>query len=512
MKVEMMGTLQLTLLDYYQELKNRNDSDFTEMKANQVKWKGGDFFCGAGGVTSGIENTDIAEIIFAINHDHKAIETHKINNSKVHHFISDVRAVFLSSLKKYIGLDFLWMSAECTNYSIAKGGQSRDADSRSLCEELYRFAPYLKCNYIFLENVVEFMTWGPLIQKTDKNLNPMFDKKGNPIMIPDPKLKGIYYKQWVEKLKELGYVNYQYKVLNSADYGSPTSRKRYFAVFSREGFPIAFPVPTHDKHGRHGLKKWVACKDFINLQEEGQSIFGRKKPLAENTLKRVAYGIKKYCLSDLEKAFILKYYTGSDNQVSDIDTPLDTITTKDRHSVVNIEKNKFITQHIHKALNAQDMDRPLNTILTEDMKSLVTIERQPKAQFIDKTFSSEYSVQAINEPLSTIMTANKKSLVSLVTEVKKSAGIEFEKKQFIEKYFEPGWQTEFLHDLIADIKMRFLTAEELKLCQGFRKDYQLLGPEYLKKKYIGNSVPPQLAQALVTANYIAYHNRKVKAA
>jgi DNA-cytosine methyltransferase len=462
------------------ELLNKPDSIISQVKD---KWLGLDMFCGAGGVTAGINKSRVAQIAVAINHDKLAIKNHAANHPETIHFTYDITKIDLEALEEFVGLDFIWMSAECTNFSIAAGGKARNADSRMLPEQLFRYADYLKPKYLFIENVKEFLRWGPV------------DENGFEI----PERRGEYYHRWVKTLQGLGWVNYEYKILNSADYGIPTNRKRYFAVFSQEHCPIIWPQQTHERYGDFGLSKWVSCKDFINLADEGRSIFGRKKPFSDNTLRRIAYGIQKYCINQSQTNFILKYH-GADNSFSDTNRPLDTISTIDGHALVTVEKNliQFITQHLHYSPNAQLPIDPLNTIIVKDMKKLVTLElssdfNQPnndvnkveKLQFITKYFSALNSSQSLFEPLGTILTSGQHHALTTA---------------------------EFLNLLIINIKTRFLNSFELKLCQGFDYDYILEGSEKDKKKFIGNSVTPIIPKLLLEANHAGYYAQIEKVA
>lgn len=162
-----------------------------------------DLFCGAGGATCGMEASGVAEIIACINHDELAIRSHSANHPHCKHYTEDIRLFDEHLLPQ---CDVIWMSAECTHFSIAKGGESRNADSRTLSEEIYRYAAHCNPNYIIVENVKEFLTWAPLVQKKDSKGNLVFKSNGEPYMVPDvDKHKlGSEYKKWVKKLEAMG--------------------------------------------------------------------------------------------------------------------------------------------------------------------------------------------------------------------------------------------------------------------------------------------------------------------
>lgn len=181
-----------------------------------------DFFAGGGGASLGLHRAGI-NMLAALNHSPVAIATHEANFPGARHLLCDIR------IQKSWGLghaDIMWASPDCTHHSIAKGGQSRDAKERALAEELPRFAYNLNVNCIMVENVKEFIQWGRTMEKNGK-------------MVPDPKHKGEYYCQWVSTLAALGFVNYEYRLINSADFGVPQSRVRYFGIFTRRGLRLS---------------------------------------------------------------------------------------------------------------------------------------------------------------------------------------------------------------------------------------------------------------------------------
>lgn len=255
-----------------------------------------DLFCGAGGTSTGVENAQYngrkcAKVIACVNHDANAIASHAANHPDALHFTEDIRTLELSPLVEHTrhmrqlypdARLVLWASLECTNFSKAKGGQPRDADSRTLAEHLFRYISALDPDYIQIENVEEFMCWGDL------------DDKGKPVS----KDKGRCYLRWIENVKSYGY-NYDYRVLNAADFGAYTSRKRFFGQFAKYGLPIVFPVQTYAKDGDkggmfHQYKKWKAVREVLDLNEEGTSIFTKRKPLCEKTLERIYAGLIKF--------------------------------------------------------------------------------------------------------------------------------------------------------------------------------------------------------------------------
>lgn len=404
-----------------------------------------DLFCGAGGTTTGIHNAligeyHVAEVLACVNHDEVAIESHYSNHKQTKHFTEDIRVLDLTEIRLMVeaardnnpGAKIcLWASLECTNFSKAKGGLPRDADSRTLAEHLFRYIDVIDPDYIFIENVEEFMSWGPL------------DVNGKPVS----KTNGQDYIRWCNKIQKYGY-SYQSKLLNSADFGAYTSRKRLFIVFGKIGLPVQFPIPTHAKKpltdGMFGkLHKWMPVKEVLDLEDHGNSIFGRKKDLSEKTLARIYAGLVKYVAGGKD-AFILKYnsvnkesgkhvppsidepcptvavqgrlglcvaeqfiaqyFSGKpENKIMGIDSTAGTITCVDHHSLVSSE---FISAYYGNGDNVHSVDGPAPTLRTKDGAALIS------SQFIDKQYNGAHNHQSINVPSGSLTTVTKNNLVT----------------------------------------------------------------------------------------------------
>lgn len=290
-----------------------------------------DLFSGAGGTTTGIHMAG-QKVVACVNHDINAIESHKANHPECIHFTEDVRdikvVVALKKLVKQLRSDHtgcvicIWASLECTNYSKAKGGLPRDADSRTLANSLFMYLEHLSPDYLDIENVREFMSWGPL------------DENGKPIS----KLNGRDYIAWTKKIQSYGY-DFDWGILNAANYGAYTSRERYFAQFAKSGLPIRWPEQTHSKDPGTGtmfqpLKKWKPVREVLDMEDEGESIFTRKKPLVDKTLERIYAGLVKFVAGG-EVAFLKKYYSGRPmGKVISVNGPCGTVTTVDHHHLV----------------------------------------------------------------------------------------------------------------------------------------------------------------------------------
>lgn len=328
-----------------------------------------DLFCGAGGTSTGVNSARLhdepcADVIACVNHDAKAIASHAANHPNALHFTEDIRTLELSPLISHIAecrkdnqeaLIVLWASLECTNFSKAKGGQPRDADSRTLAEHLFRYIEAIDPDYIQIENVEEFMSWGSL------------DENGRPLS----KDRGRCYVRWINKVKRYGY-NYEYRIMNAADYGAYTSRKRFFGIFAKYGLPIVFPEPTHSKTGEAGLfndtQKWKPVRDVLDFEDEGKSIFSREKPLSEKTLERIYAGLIKFVAGG-KSAFMVKY--NSVNQKTgkyvppSLDSPCPTVATQGRLALASVA---FLSKQFGGAPEGKNIsvEEPAGTITTID--------------------------------------------------------------------------------------------------------------------------------------------------
>ncbi len=447
-----------------------------------------DLFAGAGGVTTGAERSKNVTVIACVNHDANAIKSHAANHPNCKHFTEDIRILDLSEIKKIV-LDIrrkdpnakigLWASLECTNFSKAKGGLSRNADSRTLAEHLFRYLDELNPDIIYIENVEEFMTWGPL------------DAEGKSIK----EFKGVDYKRWVEDIKKYGY-DFDYKILNAADYGACTSRKRYFAQFAKSDCTIAWPQQTHAKSTKlkEGLKPWVSARKAIDLSIIGPSIFDRKKNYSDKTYERIYKGLVKFVTVG-ENVFLTAYYGNGDN-VHHINSPSPTIPTKDRVTVVHVEQ--FIMRDFSNGGNICSLDNPAGTVTSIPKINIVT------PFMIDAQYSN--SGKSLDAPAQTLIARMDKtppyivqaSCGALKTEIKDTD------TQFIIKI------KEFMieHNL-SDVFMRPVSIPELKKIQGFDEDYILLGNQSEQKKYIGNAVEVNQAFVILDASASANIHLKI---
>lgn len=507
-----------------------------------------DLFCGAGGTSTGINTSrlngdECAKVIACVNHDANAIASHTSNHPDALHFTEDIRTLELTPLVTHVNrckqehpeaLVVLWASLECTNFSKAKGGQPRDADSRTLAEHLFRYIDAINPDYIQIENVEEFMSWGDV------------DEKGKPVS----KDKGRSYLKWVNRIRRYGY-EFERRIMNAADYGAYTSRKRFFGIFAKKGLPIVWPEQTHCKVKDQGLfsdlQPWKPVRDVLDFSIEGKSIFGRKKPLAEKTLERIHAGLIKFVAGG-KSAFMVKYNSMNQNgkYVSpSLDDPCPTVATQQRlalaqvsflskqfsgdpdsknisvdepaGTITTIDHHAFISVHYGNGFNTS-CNSPAATLTTKDRMALVQMS------FLDMQYGT--GVPASIDTVAGVLTTNPKhNLVTcdrfLMNPQFASAGSSVDDPCFtliarmdkrppclvvtesgdvaIEIYETDSPMTVKIKKFMAmygivDIKMRMLVVDELKLIMGFPEDYVLIGTQAEQKKFIGNAVEVTIAR------------------
>lgn len=302
------------------------------------KLRAADFYCGGGGFTTGAEQSDNVDVVYVLNHWDTAIETHKGNYPDKKHRCADLnRVARKDDIRNYRlrGIDMFLASPECTFHSVARGGAPINDQRRVGPWELYDWIRACKPEWLAIENVCEFRNWCRLRVKRHKNGKPVLVKKGKdkglPHMEPDPKFKGEYFWEWWAHLELLGY-ELEIHILNSADFEDCwTKRKRLFVIGRLGKKPNLSIVPTHAKNPKpgSGLKPWRPAHEIIDWQRPAASIFphGRPKPLADNSLRRIEVGLRKFVQPAIP--YLLKYQGTA--TVSDVREPLDTITGGGKH-------------------------------------------------------------------------------------------------------------------------------------------------------------------------------------
>lgn len=391
---------------------------------NEVQFIILDLFCGAGGTTTGFENVPGCLVVGCVNHDHNALKSHEANHLDAEHFNEDITRMYgrvingflfmspeMVHLKRLTDLYrafypnakfIIWASLECTNFSKAKGGQARDADSRTLADHMDRYYIPLEPDYLMFENVVEFMAWGPL----DENGKPISRKNGSDWL------------RWRRHINKHGYHD-EWKELNSADFGAYTSRNRLFGICAKDDNPIIWPDTTHAKivkskseSRKPGLfdlidkQPWKPVKDVLDFTDEGKSIFERPKPLSDKTLERIYAGLIKFVAGGKD-AFLVKYNSMGKNgtyNAPSIDDPCPVISTQNRLYIANAH---FISKYYSGKPDGKNIsvDGPAGTVTTVGNQTLIS------SIFIQKYHGNGDNLHSIESPCPTIATKDQVGLV-----------------------------------------------------------------------------------------------------
>ncbi len=338
-----------------------------------------DSFAGGGGASTGIEMALGRSPDIAINHNAAALALHEANHPQTLHLSENVYKIDpLDYLRgAHVGLG--WFSPDCKHFSKAKGGKPVERNIRDLAwiipgwiERIQRSGG--KVDVVILENVEEFQDYGPLIE-TARGL------------MPDPEHKGEYFRKWCRKIRSLGG-KIEWRELRACDYGAPTIRKRFFAVIRFDGQPIVWPEPTHGAptdpdviSGR--MLPWRTAAEIIDWSLPCPSIFDTSeqimerhglrsvRPLADNTMARVARGMKRYVL-DAERPFLVNLTHGG--RVEAVDEPFKTITGAHRGETAVVSPH-LVSYYGHGELRAErvsELSTPLATVVTENRHALIS--------------------------------------------------------------------------------------------------------------------------------------------
>ena len=558
-----------------------------------------DNFAGGGGASTGMELALGCPVDIAVNHDADAIAMHKVNHPYTRHFQEDVFAIDPEQVTGGRAVGIAWFSPDCKHFSRAKGGKPVDKKIRGLSWVVLRWAmSSVAPRVIFMENVPEIKTWCPLIEIDGP-------------MRPDPAREGETFNGFVAMLTGgiekdhpafseaceflkiepdsedgdrlaagLGYA-VAWKELKACDYGAPTIRNRFYLIARRDGQPIVFPEPTHGK----GRKPYRTAAECIDWSLPCPSIFGRKKGLAENTLRRIARGLDKFVLRNASPYIMCN---NTNNVSHGVNEPLPTQTTGNRNYLCAPSLVQYHSEQGNGEVRGQEINKPIMTIdgspryainscfITkyfggEKQTGASLEEPAPTVTAIDHTalvvgnivkyYSGAEQISALDEPLHTVTTKDRHGLAASYLGVFRkntdgkglnepmptlttSAGHMAHIKAYFEKIDHAqnlGHWNE-VRDLlntyagykitsdevllfeiqgtqyyIADIGLRMLKAHELMLAQGFPPDYIIdiescIGKRYSEAKQIarmGNAVCPPVAEALVRANCAEIASQRV---
>lgn len=361
-----------------------------------------DSFAGGGGASLGIAWALGRAPDIAINHDPSAIEMHAANHPSTEHVLEDV---WRADLRKLVGgrkVGLLWLSPDCKHFSRAKGAKPVEKKIRSLAWIACKWASEIGPRVIALENVREFADWGPIVPRLvcrscdwkgtagqailmRKNYKcPCCDSKRLTIteeLVPCPARKGATFKRFVVRLRNLGY-HVEWRNMDAADYGAPTHRKRLFLIARNDGEPITWPEPTHcnpsklDDAPLFGqLQPYRTAAECIDWSIECPSIFTRKKPLADKTMRRIALGVKRYVIDTSEPFIVQTSHTGTTGRgtyVWSTDEPTRTISRSSEFAVVSPIVSRYNGSKTDNDDRCHQPDQPFTTLDTQPRFALVS--------------------------------------------------------------------------------------------------------------------------------------------
>ncbi|NWD50785.1 DNA cytosine methyltransferase [Pseudomonas gingeri] len=387
-----------------------------------------DFFCGGGGAGTGLEMGLGRPVCVAKNHSPQAISMHTVNHPAARHFTTDVFDGDPDTECGGKAVGWFHMSPDCTHHSQAAGGQPRKREIRNLSWIGLKWAGMKRPRVISLENVKQILQWGRLIAKRDKATGRVVKLDGKiaapgevvPVsqqfLIPDPKQRGRTWRRFVALLEGMGYM-VEWKVIRACDFGAPTSRERLFMIARCDGQPIVWPEATHAKNPTKGQQKWKTAADCIDFTDLGKSIFGRKKDLADATLRRVAKGMKKFVI-DSAAPFIVPIANWSGETVQSADEPLRTVTSYPKGGAFSVV-SPIIAPATH-----QGSDRingpldPLPTVTCANRGELTLISPTLIQSGYGERPGQEPRVPGLDQPLGTVVAGGVKHALAAAHLVK----------------------------------------------------------------------------------------------
>lgn len=536
-----------------------------------------DLFAGGGGASVGIEMATGRQVDVAINHDPDAVSLHRANHPQTRHLTSDVFEVDPRSVAQGRPIGLLWASPDCTFYSKARGGKpirSEEKKRRALAWVVTRWAGQVQPRVIILENVEEFADWGPLVARRDPKTGRVKKRDGTvaepgervPVeeqsLVPCPERSGKRFRAWIRSLEEHGY-EVDWKELRACDFGAPTIRKRLFLIARCDGEPIVWPEASHGPGTGRSYRTAAECIDWSEpmcsifatpeeakqwgreMRDRGHRVGTPRRPLAENTMARIARGVKRYVLDNPEPFVLpIQNYGWGDRNAS-LEDPLRTVTAKPSGGgfalVAPTLAQTGYGERKGQKPRALDLEEPLGTVVGGGNKHALV------AAYLAKHFTGVDGV-SLDQPAPTVTTIDHNSLVAahlthfqsgdpnggdgdpeepLRTVLQKTkAGLVY---AFIQKYYSQGVGSELdeptptvttkdrmglvtVHVegepfIIVDIALRMLQPRELYRAQGFPDSYRIErgadGDRLTKTtqvRMVGNSVCPPLAASLVKAN------------
>ena len=501
-----------------------------------------DNFAGGGGASTGIELATGRPVTIAINHDPAAILMHRTNHPYTLHLQASVWDVDPEEVCAGRPVGLAWFSPDCKHFSKAKGAALVDRNIRGLAWVALRWAGTVRPRIIILENVEEFTTWGPV-------------RKGKPVKSKS----GQTFQKWLRQLRDLGY-QVEYRELVAADYGAPTSRKRFVLIARCDGRPITWPERTHAPADSAEVKSgkclpWRSAAEIIDWSIPMYSIFDSKerirekygvmavRPLADNTMRRIICGVDKYtirsgnpfiiecnhsggghtaqpnaplgtitqrCTKGICAANLIQYHTEQTERVraNGLDTPLPTVDASNRYGLTTAHLTEYYGNG-----NPLDLREPMHTITARDREALTAVHVVE--------FKGQNIGQAAETPLRTI-TAGGGEFAACGVQIEhydparaelgywpeirallnRHCGYQLADDEVLLLKLRGSWY------YIRDISLRMLSPRELYAAMGFPPDY-IIDRDYTGRAYpksaqvarCGNAVCPPMASAVVRANF-----------
>jgi DNA (cytosine-5)-methyltransferase 1 len=481
-----------------------------------------DLFCGAGGTSQGV--TEFCERmgwkldLVAVNHWERAVETHARNHPKAAHFCQDLTRLKPAQAVPGGRLDLLVASPECTHHSNARGGKPKNDQSRASAWIILEWVNALKVDRVLIENVPEFVSWGPL------------GVDGKPLK----RKRGETFQAFVKALEASGYT-VAWRLLNSADFGAATSRRRLFIQAVKGRRQIQWPDPTHtrnpDPRDLFGtLPRWRAAREVIDWSLVGQSIFSRKKSLSENTLKRIEAGLKKFGGANAEPFLVAMNYLkerGNDNRATiSVDDPLPTVTSQGNRFAFIVPTN--YGERVGQKPRTHDVDSPVPTVVAGGSTHALV---EPFMVKVAHSGDDNCRVKSVGEPVGTMTTSNQYALCEPFLASAGGPGVDArsvsspvntvltrDHMALVIPFYGTGVASEVSDPLATvttkdrfglveperkpvgiDIRFRMLQPHELAAAMGFPTSYKITGNRAEQVKQIGNAVEVHQARALASA-------------
>lgn len=474
-----------------------------------------DLFAGAGGTSTGLALAAAAlgrpVELTAVNHWDIAVETHAANHPWANHYCAQIDSLDPRKIVRS-RVDLLVASPECTHHSNARGGRPMSDQSRATAWCVVRWADALQPRAILVENVQEFRTWGPLTTRG----RPMRSRAGET------------YEAWLQALRSLGY-RVAARVLCAADFGDPTTRRRLFVIAWRGRGDAPWALASHARGGGRDLfgelAPWRPAREVIDWTLPGASIFERKRPLAANTLARIAEGLRCFG-GDAAEPFLAILTHGA--RVRSVDDPFPTVTGANRGELALVEP--FVLQQQSGGV-ARPVSAPMPTLAAKGAVSLVEPFLVPR---YGERATQTPRTHSVSDPMPTVPATCQHGLVEpfllaplgigrgnahrscdlpLGTVLATRGGGHIV-QPFMVRYHGTGGAESIerpvptitardrfglVEPVRLDIRFRMLAPHELAAAQGFPRDYQFRGNRTQVVRQVGNAVPVNTASALCGA-------------